>query len=422
VVTVKQIQLPQPLAESPTAPARPRAPRIKPDKRVGEFVPRHPALNWRPMPYMDDFLTELQVRERKPDYIRMVKVGLSHLATYLAEKENIRHPEEIDRSHLVRFQGWVQTEARTSDGQPFSIGYQRKLMCYVRSWIRWLVEADHIEAADTPWRRMKVVRTPKQPKPLLRDEIAALFEAHRRQAFSGMSPFAWHRQEVILVLLYAWGLRIHELQSLNLAQLDLRRDVVHIKNKGSQRPKPLPYTDVIKQTIQRYLVWRATEAEPGEQALLVEHTHGGRCSIARIYKIIVELGDRAGVTVNPHRLRDSFGTTMVNSGAEIEHVQVMMGHSEREMTMAYVELADERVVQTHREKMGPILESLMGDPQGLPEGIDEPPAGWPRLAEGSAEPIAANQDLVAAHERGEHEGDEHTDCTMCWDEAQWARP
>jgi site-specific recombinase XerD len=159
--------------------------------------------------------------------------------------------------------------------------------------------------------------------------------------------------------------------------MDLRLNVVKVKNKGSVRPKPLPYTDTIKQTVQRYLIWRAREAEDGEDALLVEATHGGRLSISRTREIVVGLGGRAGVTINPHRLRDSFGTTMVNSGAEIEHVQVMMGHSTREMTMAYVNLADQRVTDTHQKIMGPMLDNLMTEAPGLPDDIDEPPAGWP---------------------------------------------
>lgn len=381
MVTVKTIQLPEELAEPLTAPARPRAPRIKPEKRTGKFVPRYPGLQWNPMPYMDDFLMDLQVRERKQDYIRMVKVGLSHFSRFMTEKEGVHYPDEIRRDNLVHFQAWVQTEARTPDGEPFAIAYQRKLMCYVRGWIKWLVEAEHVE--KDPWERMKIIRTPKKPHPLLPDEIAALFEAHRRQAFSGMSPFAWHRQEVILVLLYGWGLRIHELESLNLQQMDLRRDVVHVKNKGSQRPKPLAYSDSIKQVVRRYLVHRAAEAEPGVEALLVEQTWGARLSKDRIYKIVHELGERAGVTVNPHRLRDSFGTTMMNGGAEAKHVQILFGHSQLEMTMAYSELADERVLKTHHEVMGPVLDGLLTDSLGLPGGVEEPPAGWPKLPDAS---------------------------------------
>ena len=130
MVTVKHIQLEQPLADPPGAP--PREPRIKPDKRTGKWVPRHPALPWNPMPYMEEFLRELRTRERKESYISMVKVGLSHFATFMRAKD-IRHPERITRDDLLDFQAWVQTDARTSDGTPFKVAYQRKLMYYLRS-------------------------------------------------------------------------------------------------------------------------------------------------------------------------------------------------------------------------------------------------------------------------------------------------
>jgi site-specific recombinase XerD len=379
MATIKHVQLPQPAAEA-LLPALRQDNKSPEQPKAERRLPRYAPMPWNPMPYMDEFLRELQARERKHDYIRMVKVGLSRFAAYMAERQpTIRHPEAISRQHLLDFKIWLEEDARDENGRPLGLAYRRKIMCYVKSWCKWMEQEQHIETQ--PFVRIKLAQTPKQPKPLEDEEVTLLFEAHRRQAFV-QSPFTWHRQEVIILLLFGWGVRIHELQALNVSQLDMRRNLVLGINKGSEVTKPLPFDDTLKASVLRYLKWRATEAAPGEEALLVDATHGTRLSLARMRSIVVELGKYAGITINPHRLRDSFGTAMINGGAEPEYVQKIFGHSNRIMTMAYVRVANQRVVQEHQKVMGPILQRLMTDSPGLPDGIDETPPGWPKQLPG----------------------------------------
>jgi len=339
--------------------------------------PAHRRLEWKPMPYMDEYLDVLLYsRDRKPDYVRMVKVGLSHFANFLRDVEDVHHPEEIERRHILRFMAWLQTEARTDEDKPFSKSYRDRLAVYVRGWIAWLRNDDQEYIDGNPFKGVTVSAHKKVPKPLADDEIAMLFEAHRRQ-FNTMPAFAWHRQGVILTLLYSWGLRIHELAALNLSDVDPRLTTVKVRNKGHTRDKPLPYSGAAKQSVISYLGPRAREAKEGEVALLIEATRGGRLSLRRIREIITTLGERAGVTINPHRLRDSFGTKMANSGAELKHVQVLMGHSQLSMTLDYVDILDDPIVASHERIMGPLLDKLTSGPLPLPDGIDEPPDGWP---------------------------------------------
>jgi integrase/recombinase XerD len=372
---IKHVQLPQEAAEE-LLPAVPKK-KAPAERRERERPPRYAEMAWRPMPYMDDYLKELRYRECKHGYIRVVRVGLSRFAAYMAEHHpDIRHPELITRVHIMDYKLWLEEEARDEFGKPLALSYRRKIMCYLRSWCKWMEQERLIQVQ--PYRDVPSPRTPKKPKPLEDEQITLLFEAHKRLAFV-MSAFTWHRQEVILLLLFGWGLRIHELVALNVDQMDPRREVVLGINKGSEVTKPLPYDDEMKASVARYMGWRAKEAAKGETALLVEATHGTRLSQQRVYSIIVELGKFAGMVINPHRLRDSFGTTMVNSGAERGDVQKIFGHSNLDMTNAYVKVANKRVVAAHREHMGPILKRLMSENPGLPAGIDEAPPGWPQL-------------------------------------------
>lgn len=316
-------------------------------------------LPWNPLPYMQEYLDDLAVNGRttgepvSEGYLRMVRVGLSRFAAFAAG-EGIRHPGEITRAHLLRYQAHLMEETN-SKGEPLKVAYRQQLLSYLRGWVYWLVDVQHIE--KSPWIGIKVGRTRKVAKPLEEDEIAALFATHRQQAFS-ISPFVFHRREVIIALLYGWGLRIHELQSLNVSQMDMRLEWVDVRNKGGGS-KSMPYADTLKQSVQRYLVHRASHAVVGEDALLIQQS-GARLSIGSIRKIVTELGDKAGVAINPHRLRDTFGTVMLDNDVAVERIMKMMGHTNRAQTLAYARVNDHKVKESHDAVMNPTLGRLLG--------------------------------------------------------------
>jgi site-specific recombinase XerD len=310
-------------------------------------------LPWNPLGHMQEFLDNLEADEAAYNYRRVVKVGLSHFANH-CRAEGLKHPGEIERAHLLRFQTYLQ-DLTKPNGEPYALSYRQQLMKYVRSYINWCADIGYIDA--NPWHRIKVGQATKKPNPLEDEEIATLFAAHRNQAFQ-IAPFVFHRREVILVLLYAWGLRIHELASLTCSQMDLRQDWVSVRNKGGKR-KTEPYGLMLKQVIQRWMVVRARHATPGEDALLIG-AEGQALSIQMIRKIVTDLGLRAGVPVNPHRFRDSFGTTMLDHDVEVERIMAMMGHTQRRQTLAYSRVNNPKLAESHDRVMTPLLGKLLG--------------------------------------------------------------
>jgi len=316
------------------------------------------ALPWNPLPHMEEWLDNLAAEEVSLGYIKPAKVGLAHFATFCAG-ENISHPDEITRHHILRFQTYLTTITKQS-GEPLSLGYRRQLLKYVRNWINWLRGVDHIET--NPWVRIKVGRVDKKPKPLEDDEIALLFSTHKQQAFS-ITPFYYHRREAMLVLLYGWGLRLHELQSLTVAAMDMRLDYVTVRNKSRQgsanSTKVLPYGEELKHVVERWLRLRATKATVGEDALFIDST-GRPLGAHMMRKIITDLGRRAGVPINPHRLRDSFGTTMLDNDVPVEQIMKMMGHTQRSQTLAYARVNDHKIKASHDQVVNPLINKLLG--------------------------------------------------------------
>lgn len=304
---------------------------------------------WRPLPYMQEYLNELTSQLRAEDYIRKIRSSLGYFAEF-AHQEGIRTEEEIERAHIIQFQSWVN-----SQGWKGSYGYQ--LMVYLRGYLNWLEDVEYIN--DNPWRRIKLKSYSKRPKPIRDDELAQLFETHRKQAFS-LAPFYWHRREVMLVLLYGWGLRIHELTKLTNAQMDMRQEFVTLRGKGG-RDKNMPYTGPIKDVVARYLRARMQYAVVGDDSLLIDKAGHG-ISIETVRKTITDLGKAAGVDVNPHRLRDTFGTDAINDDMPIERLQLLMGHTNRKQTMAYSNINDPTLYRAHDAVMTPRLNRLLGRP------------------------------------------------------------
>lgn len=323
------------------------------------FGGKSPApLPWNPLPHMEEWLDNLTAEEVSEGYIRSAKVGLAHFATFCAA-EDIQHPGEITRQHILRFQTYLTTVIK-QNGEPLSLSYRKQLMKYVRNWVNWLHGVEHIDT--NPWVRIRVGRVDKKPKPLEDEEIALLFDTHKQQAFS-VPPFFYHRRETMLVLLYGWGLRLHELQSLTVAAMDMRLDYVTTRNKSRQgsanSTKVLPYGDELKNVVQRWLRVRSTKATVGEDALFIDQS-GRPLSAHVMRKIITDLGRRAGVPINPHRLRDSFGTTMLDNDVPVEQIMKMMGHTQRAQTLAYARVNDHKIKESHDQVVNPLINKLLG--------------------------------------------------------------
>lgn len=304
---------------------------------------------WKPLPRMQEYLDELSSQLRAEDYIRKIKSSLGYFAAF-ARQEGVRTEEEIERAHIIQFQSWV-------NDQGWSHSYGHQLMAYLRGWLNWLEDVGYVE--DNPWRRIRLKSYTKQPKPVDEDELALLFETHRKQAFA-MPAFFWHRREVCLTLLYGWGLRIHELVNLNCTQMDMRQDFVTLRQKGG-RNKNLPYTTPIKDTVGRYLRSRSQYLKPGEDALLIDQ-QGRPISIETVRKVVTDLGKAAGVDVNPHRLRDSFGTDAINSDMPVERISKIMGHTNLKQTLAYSDINNRSLFESHDTAMSPRLNRLLGRP------------------------------------------------------------
>jgi integrase/recombinase XerD len=181
------------------------------------------------------------------------------------------------------------------------------------------------------------------PKALAEREVEALLAAPDVSSALGL------RDRAMLEALYASGLRVSELVSLPLAAVNLRQGVVRVLGKGGKE-RLAPLGEEAQAWIERYL----REARPAlldgrAAAALFVTARGAALTRQAFWYLIKRHARQAGIrcAVSPHTLRHSFATHLVNHGADLRVVQLLLGHSDLSTTQIYTHVARERLKSLH---------------------------------------------------------------------------
>ena len=198
-------------------------------------------------------------------------------------------------------------------------------------------------AADPTLKLEPPRRVPRFPKTLSEADVEALLEAPDVETPRGL------RDRAMLELLYACGLRVSELVGLKLFAADLGAGVVRILGKGSKE-RLVPLGEEAVSWLKRYLVEsRATLlGRRSAQALFVTERGAGMTRQA-FWRNLKRYGARAipGKALSPHVLRHAFATHLINHGADLRAVQMLLGHADISTTQIYTHVARERLKALH---------------------------------------------------------------------------
>ena len=186
------------------------------------------------------------------------------------------------------------------------------------------------------------------PKYLSEDDVTKLLDAGYN---SGTNE--GHRDAVIMELLYATGLRVGELVSLNVGDLNMEESLIRCLGKGSKERIVHLYPKAV-QELKRYL--KESRAvmlgvpRRNEPALFVNH-RGERLTRQWVWTILKTYAQKAGVapSITPHTLRHSFATHLLQNGASLRHVQELLGHSSISTTQVYTHLSNNYVKEEYEK-------------------------------------------------------------------------
>jgi integrase/recombinase XerD len=181
------------------------------------------------------------------------------------------------------------------------------------------------------------------PRFLAPEEVERLLSTPDPSSFTGL------RDKTMLEVLYATGLRVSELAGLAPGNLNLDLGFVTVFGKGSkERAVPLGSTAI--GWIKKYLNARAKSGLSKTSQVLFISDRGSPLTRQALWRIIVSLGENAGIGhITPHLLRHSFATHLLENGADLRSVQMMLGHSDISTTQIYTHITNERLREIYKK-------------------------------------------------------------------------
>ena len=284
---------------------------------------------------IDEFIASLSTREQEhggnnQNTIVAYRNDLHQLRIYL-EQQGVENWPQVTREHIAAY---VLNMREYHGYRPTTIARKlASLKSFFRSiYSKGAVATDPVENLEAP----RVQKDP--PNVLSAEQIHSLFNQVEVELPAGQRDLA------MLHVLYATGMRVSELVSLNMHDFAAERATITCqgRNGRSKRERVLPLPPVAVVATQQYLATARPVLivhHPDEQALFLNH-HGERLTRQGFWLIIKGYARQAGITsITPHMLRHSFAIHMLNDGMELRSVQELLGHAHISTTQVYSQLA-----------------------------------------------------------------------------------
>ena len=218
----------------------------------------------------------------------------------------------------------------------------------LKRFYRWALREKAV-AAD-PTLRLQAARQPlRVPKTLTEPQVEALLAAPDTSTALGL------RDRAMLELMYASGLRVSELVALKVFQVSLSDHVLRVMGKGAKE-RLVPYGEVASQWLRAYMDGARSELLSGKQTddlfVTVRGSRAGQAMTrAMFWQVVKKYALQAAIRspLSPHTLRHAFATHLLNHGADLRAVQMLLGHADISTTTIYTHVARERLAQLHAQ-------------------------------------------------------------------------
>lgn len=281
--------------------------------------------NWAT--YIKNFQSFLKIeRGLSPNTIDNYTFDIEKLVLYLSENQINESPVSISEETIQQF---IYGISKTINPRS-----QARIISGLRSFFNYMIFEDYRN--DNP---MELVEIPKigrkLPDTLSTDEIDKIIGAIELNTDQG------ERNRAMLETLYGCGLRVSELVSLRISDLFFEEGFIKVKGKGDkQRFVPIgnltqKYIDIYKTSIRSHL-----DIQKGHEDTLFLNRRGKQLTRAMVFTIIKDLAVKINLkkTISPHTFRHSFATHLLENGADLRSIQLMLGHESITTTEIYVHL------------------------------------------------------------------------------------
>lgn len=255
--------------------------------------------------------------------------------TYLAEI-NLHNITNTNKTTVITYLLNLQKKGRATSTISRNLASIRSFYQYVSK--NKIIEQDPTSELESP----KVEK--KLPQILSTKEVELLLEQPKCTDLKG------YRDKAMLELLYATGIRVTELISLNLTDINLEMGFIKC-NKGS-RERMIPIGSIAISAIQEYLSKsRGLLIQKSDEKALFVNINGRRLTRQGFWKIIKQYKNLAKINkdITPHTLRHSFAAHLLENGADLRSIQEMLGHSDISSTQIYAQIAKNKIKEIYKK-------------------------------------------------------------------------
>lgn len=282
---------------------------------------------------LEQFATYLSVEKGlSKNTVQSYSADLQRYASFLSKRR--RAPERARREDVVAFIDSLRTA-----------GYSVTTICRYLSSIRMLYKYLLIER-DLKTDPTENIQTPKKwerlPKALSINDVKGLLSA-------GTGGKTAVRDQAMIELLYASGLRVSELVGIRIEDIHFDAGFIRVTGKGSKE-RIVPVSPRALKAIRTYMKEeRAVLLKKRQSAYLFVTNRGRPMTRQRFWQTLKEIGKRAGVELSPHTLRHCFATHLLEGGADLRSVQKMLGHSDISTTQIYTKVTTDRIKKVYKQ-------------------------------------------------------------------------
>ncbi|HEC74091.1 MAG TPA: tyrosine recombinase XerC [Methylophaga aminisulfidivorans] len=270
---------------------------------------------------VDDFLDNLALQRRlSENTVKSYRRDLNQLVDF-AEQQNIQHWSELKTSQVRQF---IALEHRKGlSGRTI-----QRMLSAARSFYQFLIRQGLIDT--NPAQAVQAPKTEKRlPSTLDVDQMSALLDQTHPDTFVAT------RDRAMMELFYSSGLRLAELASLDLRDIDFGDHLLHVTGKGN-KDRVCPFGSKALAALQDWLDKRDSLGFYNQTAVFITQ-QGRRLGVRSIQKRLAYWGKKQGISdhVHPHRLRHAFASHMLESSGDLRAVQELLGHADISTTQIY---------------------------------------------------------------------------------------
>lgn len=287
---------------------------------------------------LTDFIHYLNVERGLSDNTReSYERDLKQYQHFLTEQIGVKNWGEVDRTFISQYLYHLKDSGKAS-------ATMARQIASIRNFHQFILREQVVKT--DPSHHIGIPKTERRlPKILTVDDVSALLDARETETPYGM------RDHAMLEVLYATGIRVSELVSLNLEDIHMTMGFLRCIGKGNKE-RIVPLGELAIKAIDLYLTYGRNKLEKKgkkETALFLNHL-GGRLTRQGFWMILKGLSKKAGIkkSISPHTLRHSFATHLLDNGADLRAVQEMLGHADISTTQIYTHVTNKRLKDIYK--------------------------------------------------------------------------